>query len=149
MATYALPVSAKSSITITLASLASATYVASSAVDLTSIDPTDVIIEVEITPGTVSGNKQAKIFIQTSIDGTDYSTGPTSGTTVTDEPNLIQIGTLPLLTNSTLQRRMFSVAAALGWVPPYFKLVVFNDSGAAFAGSGCSAGYATQTGTSV
>ena len=137
--------------TITLNSLASATYVASSAVDLADgngLTPLDVIVEVEITPGTVSGNKQAKVFVQASLDATNYSTGPTSGTTTTDEPDLLFLGVLPLNSASTLQRKQFSVLACLGFVPRAHKLVVLNDSGAAFAGSGCAANYQQISGDS-
>jgi hypothetical protein len=100
--------------------------------------PLDCLVELAITPGTVGGNKQAILFAQVSLDGTNFSSGPTSGTTATDEPNLVLIGTLPLATNATLQRKTFSLAAAMpGWVLPYAtKLIVKNDSGAAFASSG-------------
>lgn len=153
MSTQSSVIGSRTGFTITLTSLASATYVASSAVDLHAIigsatAPVDVAIEVEITPGTVSGNKQAKVFVQVSLDGTNYSTGPTSGTTTTDEPNLVRLGSLPLLTNSTLQRGSFSLVAAVGFIPYAIKLVVLNDSGAAFAGSGCAANYATIVGDS-
>lgn len=136
----------RTALTISLNSLANGTYVAATAVDLHAAvgavtAPTDVVVELEATPGTVSGNKQAKVFVQASMDGTNFGTGPTSGTTTTDEPNLHYIGPLPLGSSSTLQRKAFSLLAALGFVPYAFKLVVFNDSGAAFAGSGCAAYY--------
>jgi len=149
MTTQTLGASSKTGYTITLTSLASATYVASSAVDLSAVDPLDIVVEVSITPGTVSGNKQAVVFIQGSLDNSVFSTGPTSGTTNTDQPNLYQIGVLALNTNSTLQTGQYSVMAALGWIPPYHKLVVLNDSGAAFSASNCSASYATYTGNSA
>jgi hypothetical protein len=127
--------------TITLNSLASATYVAATAINFTN-QPVDLLVELALTPGTVSGNKQAILFAQASLDGTNYQTGPTSGTTTTDEPNLTFIGALPLNTNSTLQTKIFSVAAAFGGVlPPYLKFVVKNDSGAALGGSGNSLNY--------
>jgi hypothetical protein len=151
MTTYSTTIGSRTAFTITLTSLASATYGASSAVDLHNIvgsatAPAEFVVEVEITPGTVSGNKQAKIFAQVSMDGTNYSTGPTSGTTTTDEPDLFPIGILPLNTNSTLQRKAFPLVAALGFVPYAVKLVVLNDSGAAFAGSGCAAYYTVENG---
>jgi hypothetical protein len=140
--------SAASSLTITgLGSLASATYAVSSALDLTAVDPLDVLVDITVTPGTVSGNKQLLVFVKASLDGTNYTTGPESGTTATDEPNLYLIGALPLNTNSTAQRGVFSVAAALGYVPPWLKVVVKNDSGAAFTAGSCQT--ATQAGVSV
>lgn len=100
--------------------------------------PLDCMVELSVTPGTVAGNKQVVLFAQISLDGTNFSSGPSSGTTTTDEANLVFIGAIPLGTNSTLQRRTFSLAAAMpGWVLPYAtKLIVKNDSGAAFASSG-------------
>lgn len=148
-------VSAKSSITVTLNSLATATYVASSTIDFTSgggvgaAIPLDGIIEVEITPGTVAGNKQCVVFLQESLDNTNFSTGPTSGTTTTDQPDLYQIGVLPLNTNATLQRKAFSIVTSLGWLPPFVKIVYLNDSGAAFAAAGCASNVSTVIGTFI
>lgn len=141
----------RTAFTITLNALANVTYVAATAVNLQGLlatptrAPLDVIIDLEITPGTVAGNKQAKLFALISLDGTNFSTGPTSGTTTTDELNLYPIGLLPLNTNAALQRKSFSVLDAIGFIPFSIRPVVFNDSGAAFAGAGCAMYY---TGTS-
>jgi hypothetical protein len=59
------------------------------------------------------------------------------------------LGVLPLNSNATLQRGAFSVAAALGYVPPYFKIIVKNDSGAALAASGHAVYHTSYTGSSV
>lgn len=149
MSTVSTLLGTRTALTITLNSLANVTYVAATSVDLTSTTPLDVIIELSITPGTVAGNKQALLFIQMSVDNSTFTTGPTSGTTVTDQPNLYLIGTLPLNSNATLQNKGFSVASVLGFCPRAFKAVVFNDSGVAFAGAGCSAFYTTILGTVV
>jgi len=150
MTAITLPVGTKTNLTTTaLNSLASATYVSAGAIDASSADPQDIIIEVEATPGTVSGNKRLKVFLQESLDNSAFSTGPVSGTTVTDEPVLYPIGVLPLAVNATLQRKAFSVAAALGWVPPYANIIVQNDSGAALAASGNAVNYAFVTGLST
>lgn len=123
-----------------LNSLASATYVVLGTITHASSSkvPLDCQVELAITPGTVAGNKVAYLFAQTSLDGTNFGTGPTSGTTTTDEANLTFIGILPLGTNATLQRKVFSLAAAYpgGVLPFASKLIVKNDSGAAFAASG-------------
>ncbi len=123
-----------------LNSLASATYVVLGTITHVSSGkvPLDCMVELAITPGTVASNRQAILFAQPSLDGTNFGTGPTSGATTTDEPNLLFIGTLPLGTNATLQRRVFSLAAAYpGGVLPYAtKLIVKNESGAALASSG-------------
>lgn len=132
-----------------LNSLASATYVSAGIINVSTIDPLDVVIEIEATPGTVAGNKQIAVFARVSMDGTNYTTGPTSGTTTTDEPNLRFIGVLPLNTNSTQQRNALSVMSALGYVPPYIEIVVKNDSGASLAASGHGVYWTAYTGNSA
>jgi len=122
-----------------LNSLASATYVNLGTLTFASSSKTPLTtkLEISVTPGTVSGNKQLLVFAQQSLDGTNFESGPTSGTTTTDEPDLTFIGTIPLNTNSTLQRKVFDLAMAFGGALPYAaKIIVRNDSGAALAGSG-------------
>lgn len=138
MATIKTHVQAPSALTVSgLSTLASATYCVSSTITHSTNDPLDVFVDVTVTPGTVAGNKQLLIFAQASLDGTNFSTGPTSGTTTTDEPGLYFVGTLPLNTNATAQRKVFALAAAFGGSLPIASRLVFkNDSGAAFtAGS--------------
>lgn len=135
--------------TSALNSLASATYVSAGTIDLTTPDPLDVAVEVEATPGTVSGNKQLVVFAKASFDGTDFSTGPETGSTATDEADLYLLGVLPLNTNSTLQRKAFSVFGALGFIPAHLKIVVKNESGAALAASGHKVSYALLTGNAA
>jgi hypothetical protein len=122
-----------------LNSLANGTYVVLGTLTHSSSGktPLDCLVELSATPGTVSGNKQLLLFAQKSLDGTNFETGPTSGTTTTDEPDLTYVGTLPLGSNATLQRKTFSLAAAYGGTLPFAsKLIAKNDSGAALAGSG-------------
>lgn len=135
--------------TSALNSLASATYVSAGTINVSAIDPIDVVVEIEATPGTVAGNKQLAVFARVSFDGTNYTTGPTSGTTANDEPNLRLLGVLPLNTNSAQQRNAMSVMSALGYVPPYMNIVVKNDSGAALASSGHGVYWTAYTGNSV
>lgn len=150
MTTQSLPHATGTAFTITLDSLANVTYVASSAVDVSATDPIDVVIEVALTAGTVAANYGAKVFLQASLDGgTTYGTGPTSGTTTTDELDLLYIGTLPMFTSSVVHRKQWSMVERIGFVPAHFKLVVFNDSGAAIASSGNAAKYFVITGNSA
>jgi hypothetical protein len=121
-----------------LNSLASATYVVLGTITHATNDPLESKIEVSVTPGTVTGNKQVVLFAQASIDGTNFETGPTSGTTSTDESNLRYVGTVPCRTNSTLQRKVMDLSAAYpsGQLPYATKLIAKNDTGAALASSG-------------
>lgn len=150
MGAITYPVSTQSAYTISLDSLASATYVASSAVDLSAVDPVDIIAEVTVvtTSTAPSGNKRVAVFVSISMDGTNYSSGPTSGTTTTDQPDLYYIGDLPCNSASTTHRKAFSILTALGFVPPYHKLICLNDLGTALS-TGCAAEYSTVTGNAA
>lgn len=151
MATISLITGAIQTLTTTaLDSLANVTYVSAGKITHTTNDPLDVLIKVKATPGTVSGNKQLVVFAKGSLDGTDFESGPESGTTTTDEPNLTFIGTVPLGTNSTAQIGVFSLAAAFGGsLPQQTKIIIKNDSGAALAASGHYVKYSEITGSSV
>lgn len=121
-------------------SLASATYVTLGTLTHNSAGkvPLDCLIELTVTaPATVAGNKQVLLFAQVSLDGTNFTSGPTSGTTTTDESNLVLIGAVPLFTTAALERGVFSLAAACGGVLPYAtRLILKNDAGATLAASG-------------
>lgn len=150
MATISAIVGTRTSLTTSaLDSLASATYVSAGTINLTATDPLDVLVEVSATPGTVSGNKQVVVFAKVSLDGTNWTTGPESGTTTTDETNLRFLGTVPCNTNSTQQMNTLSVMSSLGYVPPHIEIVIKNDTGAALAASGHSVYYATVVGSAT
>lgn len=147
MASITAVVGTKTALTTSaLNSLASATYVSAGTIDLTAADPLDVLVEVAATPGTVSGNRQVVVFAKVSLDGSTWTSGPETGSTATDEPNLKFIGTVPCNTNSTQQINTLSVVSALGFIPPHLEIVVKNDTGAALAASGHSVHYAVVTG---
>jgi hypothetical protein len=116
-----------------LATLASATYVANTtAYDCTVNQPVDVIVEVDVaTTNVVAGNKQVVVFMQESLDGTNFRSGPTSGSVSTDEPNLKQLGVVPMNSTTTAQLGTFSIVQALGYVPQKFKIIIKNDVGVA------------------
>lgn len=149
MATVKQVVGTRTSLTTSaLNSLASATFVSAGTITHNTNQPIDVMIEVTATPGTVSGNKQLLVYAKASLDGTNQTTGPETGTTVTDEPNLYFVGALPLNTSSTPQTRVFALAAAYGGVLPYAsEIVLRNDSGAALNASGGSVYYSEISAT--
>jgi hypothetical protein len=101
--------------------------------------PLDCLVELSVTaPSTVGGGKMVWLFAQPSLDGTNFGTGPTSGTATTDMPNLRLIGGLPMNSNNTLERDVFSLAAAYrGNVLPFAtRLIAYIDVGAALPSSG-------------
>ena len=149
MATVKQVVGTRTALTTSaLNSLASAAFVSAGTITHNTNQPIDVLIEVTATPGTVSGNKQLLVYAKASLDGTNQTTGPETGTTVTDEPNLYFVGALPLNTSSTTQTRVFALAAAYGGVLPYAsEIVLRNDSGAALNASGGSVYYSEISAT--
>lgn len=150
MATITMPQGTRTSLTTSaLDSLASATYVSAGTITLSTNDPIECLIEVKVTPGTVSGNKQVVVFAQGSLDGTNFESGPTSGTTTTDEPNLRFIGVVPCNSNSTAQTKILSLSNAYGALPAAVKIIIKNDTGAALASSGHHVYYAEITGNSA
>lgn len=117
-----------------LGTLATGTYLNVGTITFNTDNPVECLLEVSVTPGSVSGNKQLVVFAQKSLDGTNFETGPTSGTSTTDEPNLTFIGTVSLATNATLQRTVFSLSMIFGGVlPSAAKIIVKNDSGSAIS----------------
>lgn len=126
--------------TTALNSLASATYVSAGTIDMSTIDPVDYLIEVTVTPGTVAAPKQVVVFAKVSTDtvSSGFTSGPESGTTTTDEPNLIPLGAVACNSNNTPQTSIFSIFSALGFVPPFCKIIIKNETGAQLAASGHS-----------
>lgn len=151
MANITSVVGARTTLTTSaLNSLASATYVSAGTINHATNDPLDVLVEVRVTPGTVAAPKQVLVFAKASLDGTNFSTGPESGTTTTDEPNLVFLGSVPCNTNATEQAGVFSLAAAFGGVlPQASKIIVKNETGAALASSGHAVYYAEVSGVSA
>ncbi len=133
MAAITQTVNTRTSLTVTgLSTLASGTYVTSATYTPNTNKPLDVIVEVDVaTTNTPAGNKQVVVFVQESLDGTNFRSGPGSGTTTTDEPNLRLLGTVPMNSVTTTQIGTFSVAQALGYCPYAFKVVIKNDLGVA------------------
>lgn len=118
-----------SSAVLTMGTLASATYIASSGQNLGSTIPLNKTIQVECTPSSSpTGNKKLDVFAQLSLDGTNYGSGPTSGTSTTNELDLHYLGWLPC-NDSGLHRKMFNLDGVP--VTQWLKIVVKNDMGVA------------------
>ena len=113
--------------------LASATYVATSAYSSVTNQPLYLMVEVTAaTTNVPAGNKQVVVFAVASLDNTNYQSGPQSGTAATDEPLLSFLGVVAIATTSVSETKLFSVANAYGGVlPPFVKIVLKNDTGVA------------------
>lgn len=132
-------VGTRASVTVTsLSTLANGSYATSNAITPNTNKPVDVIIELEATPGTVAAPKQAALWILPSMDGTNYATG---GTSTADDIVPVPLGVMKLPSNTTQQRKAFSVFDALGFIPYSFKVAIKNDSGSTFS---AAALYATE-----
>jgi hypothetical protein len=119
----------RSASVLNLGTLASATYVTSTAIDLGAAIPFDVTFEVEADAnGTPSGNKQLVLFAKFSLDSNNWGTGPESGTIVTEEADLHFLGVLPM-NDTNVHRKFFSLQGQP--IARYMKLVAKNDLGVA------------------
>lgn len=139
-------VGARNALTITgLSTLASANYVVSNAYTANTNQPVDVIIEVSITTTNTSvNNKQVVVFAQASLDGTNYQTGPTSGSATTNEADLTFLGTVPV-NDTSAHTKTFSIAQAFGYVPYGFKIILKNDLGVALTAGSVNTSEISQT----
>lgn len=119
-----------------LGTLASATYCVSSAYTASTNSPLELMVEATVTTtNTPTGNKQVVIFAQASYDGgTTWQSGPTSGTTTTDEPDLTFLGVIPASQAGAHTKAMPVAGAYGGTVPPMVRIVVKNDLGVALTG---------------
>jgi len=116
----------------TLNSLASGTFVSCGTITFASSNKTalDVLLHVRASPSTnVSGNQQLVVYAKRSLDGTVVETGPTSGTSTTEEGHLTFIGVVSLAGSNT-GGRVFSLASAFGGTLPFSaQIVVKNEAG--------------------
>lgn len=134
MANVKLAYGSATSITITLNSLGSGSIaVATEVVNTTDLFE-DVLIELLLDPGTAASPFAINVYISTSIDETNFSE-------TTNVENMVFLGSIYAPSTTALRARAFSVAQAMGTVPPEWKLVVQNQSGAALNSSGNSAQY--------
>jgi hypothetical protein len=104
--------------------------------------PLDVLFEYAATvAANSSGNKQISLYVQGSMDGTNWGPVPTSTSDTTHDTSLKPLGVIqtnggassePVRTPAPL-----SIATALGYLPLYFRVYIKNDCGVAL--SSCSA----------
>lgn len=135
MATVKQVVGTRTALSISsVATLASGTYVTSENYVPNTNQPMDVVVEVMAgTTNAPAGNKQVVVFVQDSLDGTNFRTGPTAGTSTANEADLTYLGTVPVNTSAgvMLHRGLFSLVNACGYIPHTFRVVLKNDLGVA------------------
>jgi hypothetical protein len=143
----------KTNLTITLDALAASATVGrqSTVVDNTVNNALDVQVQGKVNVGVGSGNLQILFYIAGSFDGgVTYSLengtnaiGASDASFTRANPcGKVPALVLPVPTASVDYSFDFSVAQTFGGsMPDHWALCVFNDSGAALAGSGNSAWY--------
>lgn len=134
MSTVSAVQGTRTALTVTgLATLAAGTFVASSAYNASTNDPLEVLVEVALaTTNTPSDPFKVDVFIQASLDGTNFTSGPTSGTDTTDIADLHYLGSVPMSSATTTHRKVFPVSPLFGGVlPAQFKVVLLNNIGVA------------------
>ena len=126
-------------ITLTIASLASTSARASTAVDNTTNLFLDALVQLIAKTNAAGTSATGYISIYaygTADGGTTYSDGATgtdAGITLTSVPNATLIGVLNCVANATTYKSPpFSVAAAFGGqLPDHWGIIIVNSTGAA------------------
>jgi hypothetical protein len=111
----------------------------------------DIELEVAATApaGVTPGASSLILYAKGSLDNVNFTSGPESGSTITDLSNLHRVGALALNTASVQQRDLFALAAAFGGIlPPFIKIIAFNATGIALPTGGHSTFAASYTGAS-
>lgn len=124
-------------------SLASGSYASLGTIDFGATPPHECLIEVSLqASAATSGNKQAVLFIRSSVDGTNFSEAPSA----TTESNSAQLGFVALPDTAARRSKAFSVSRLFGGaLPQKIELYVKNDCGAALASGGQVGQYRTET----
>ncbi len=112
-------------------SITSGNYAIGPAIDLTN-NPLEAALELNITPGTVSGDKIVYVYLKASVvnSSSGFTSGPESGTSTINEANLYYLGPLYCNTNSQLSSYIFSIKQAIGFIPLWYKPIIKNSTGA-------------------
>lgn len=158
MTTNNIAYAAKTSLTITLNSLATSATVGqgSLAVDNTSTNYLDYLLQLELTTGAgaLGSDFAAYLLFYGSLDGTTFSgssaeaVGTNAAVTIDSPTNLIAARTLAMPASSKVYGCILPLSSIFGGViPPFWGIVVRQFSGQALASSGNSASYRGVTST--
>lgn len=136
MAVYSAKLGARTAVAAPgLATLAAGAYTASADIVHNTAGEPECMIEVAAaTNSAPAGNKQLLVFARASLDGTTFTSGPSTGTDATDEADLYFVGVVPMASAVGTHRKIFSLADAFGGrLPHTTALVIKNDLGVALA----------------
>ena len=124
-------------ITCSLASLTNNSQRQSTAIDNTTNLFLDALVLVKVKTGSsgTSSSGTINIYAYATVDGgttySDVATGTDGGVTLTSPPNVVLIGVINAVANSTTYKSaVMSVAAAFGGVlPDHWGIIIENKSG--------------------
>lgn len=102
----------------------------------------DVALELTIKSEPVPDPGPVSICLLTSLDGSVWSTGVTSGFDASKVGGMALAGVQMLDKGGAAQTVVVSLARALGWMPPFVRVVIQNASPDTLPTSGHSAAYA-------
>lgn len=133
---------ANQALTLTIASLGSTSGRESTAVDNSTSLFMDVKLALKIRTNAAgtSSTGRVDVYAYASVDGSTYSGGAT-GTDAAYSGNLdqlIYLGSVPAVANSTTYAGLFSMSKAFGYggIPTKWGIVISNQSGAALDSTG-------------
>ena len=147
MADLKIKYGSATALTVTgLNSLASTGYATSDAINNTTNLFVDILVELTAANIVEAGNFQLAVYAISSLDGTNYSDNQSG-----NQPYAFKyVGVLPVNGTGPWRSAAMSLAAAFnGTLPPYVKLVVYNNAGISLAASGNSIQYVGITHQSV
>lgn len=149
MATNKAKFGTPASLTITLNGLANGAAREATKVNNSSDKYLDLQIEVtvQLAGGSPADPKAVEVYLARSLDGVvwpDVVTGANAAITPENLANLQFLGSIYFAAGSTTRSGIFDTAAgpnAALALTPYWTLIIKNNTGVAFAGSGCTARY--------
>ncbi len=131
MTTTAKPAyTAAAAITCTLASKTSGQGERSAAVDNSANLYDDALVHVSVTPGTLGTNPYIAVYVYASgDDGTTYETqGSTDAAYNTLNGSEHLLGTIVPAASSTQCTGVFSIVAALGYMPRNWGIIIWQNA---------------------
>lgn len=128
---------ALTTIPMTLASLASGSAWQSDKIDnrTTQFDDVQILLGFKIGAGASTGTQAINVYLASSLDGTnwDYPATGTSGAITLTNLSAVRLGAVVKNPGNVYTAQMIgSLALILGKVPPFWALVVENQTGLAF-----------------
>ena len=143
MANAFLPVSGATALSGNANSAASLSFTSLGVIDFGSAPPHECLVEVMIQASSApGGNKQALVFVRSSLDGTNFSDAPSTATT----RQSFNIGMVDLPDTNARRSGAMSVARVFnGALPRKIEVFVYNDCGVAFAATSQTGQYINET----